>query len=94
MIRQLSPVADYFVVNISSPNTPGLRNLQQKKKLKEIISQVQKTMKDIHNDNSKHGSTITKRRREKIPLLVKIAPDLDGTVQYDIKLTLRVFSHK
>ena len=38
--EQLYPVVDYFVVNVSSPNTPGLRELQDKKPLLEILSKL------------------------------------------------------
>ncbi len=51
---------DYFVMNISSPNTPGLRDLQQKDALKNLIEPVQ-------NLNKKLGDK---------PLFIKIAPDL------------------
>jgi dihydroorotate dehydrogenase len=54
-------VADYFVVNVSSPNTPGLRALQGKEALMQILGRVQ----DI-NTGSAHPK----------PLLLKIAPDL------------------
>lgn len=53
--------ADYFVVNVSSPNTPGLRALQEKDSLKKILENLQ-------NIN-------TAKERSK-PLLLKIAPDL------------------
>lgn len=52
---------DYFVVNVSSPNTPGLRELQEKESLKRILSNLQ---------NINHGKLFPK------PLLLKIAPDL------------------
>lgn len=52
---------DYFVVNVSSPNTPGLRELQEKDSLKKILSQLQ---------NQNQGKNKPK------PLLLKIAPDL------------------
>lgn len=52
---------DYFVVNVSSPNTPGLRELQEKDSLKKILSQLQ---------NQNQGKANPK------PLLLKIAPDL------------------
>jgi dihydroorotate dehydrogenase len=52
---------DYFVVNVSSPNTPGLRELQEKDSLKKILSQLQ---------HQNHGKAQPK------PLLLKIAPDL------------------
>lgn len=58
---ELFDCVDYFVVNVSSPNTPGLRALQEKSSLKKILSQLQ---------NINHGRINTK------PLLLKIAPDL------------------
>jgi dihydroorotate dehydrogenase len=60
--RLLSPYADYLVVNVSSPNTPGLRNLQAVEKLEPILAAVRATADDV---TSAH-----------LPLLVKIAPDL------------------
>jgi dihydroorotate dehydrogenase len=60
---------DYFVVNVSSPNTPGLRNLQHKEPLSELLSRLQET------NNSK------KYRK---PILLKIAPDLSEAQLDDI----------
>lgn len=62
--RLLSPYADYLVVNVSSPNTPGLRNLQAVEKLQPLLEHVRRT-----------ADAATPERR--VPLLVKIAPDLD-----------------
>jgi dihydroorotate dehydrogenase len=59
--RLLAPYADYLVVNVSSPNTPGLRNLQAVEKLEPILTSVQRI------------AVLDDRR---VPLLVKIAPDL------------------
>lgn len=58
---QLFDEVDYFVVNVSSPNTPGLRELQEKDSLKKILSELQ--------DRN------TAKEKPK-PLLLKIAPDL------------------
>ncbi|MDB5245774.1 MAG: quinone-dependent dihydroorotate dehydrogenase [Segetibacter sp.] len=60
-LNELFDCVDYFVVNVSSPNTPGLRELQEKASLKKILSQLQ---------NINQGRINTK------PLLLKIAPDL------------------
>ncbi len=60
--RLLGPLADYLVVNVSSPNTPGLRNLQAVDLLRPLLAAVKAEL-----------ATISPRR----PLLVKIAPDLD-----------------
>src|SRR5690606_30335990 len=58
---ELAPLADYLVVNVSSPNTPGLRDLQAVSKLRPLLTAV------------KEVCDSTPRRT---PLLVKIAPDL------------------
>jgi dihydroorotate dehydrogenase len=60
--RLLAPHADYLVVNVSSPNTPGLRDLQAVEKLEPLLSAVRS-----------QADAVTERR---VPLLVKIAPDL------------------
>jgi len=62
--RELAPYADYLVVNVSSPNTPGLRALQSIESLKEIL---------LATRAGADEATVGQR---KVPLLVKIAPDL------------------
>lgn len=61
LIERASPMADYITVNISSPNTPGLRDLQKS----EAITKLLKDVLEIRD---------AQKRRP--PLLVKIAPDL------------------
>ncbi|HEY4952590.1 MAG TPA: quinone-dependent dihydroorotate dehydrogenase [Verrucomicrobiae bacterium] len=63
--RALRDLADFFVVNVSSPNTPGLRQLQDKSALDEILAAIQEQNKSQTPDS-----------RPKIPILVKVAPDL------------------
>ena len=64
--RAVSDVADYLVVNVSSPNTPGLRDLQSVEALRPLLTAVR-------------GAALASGRH--VPLLVKIAPDLaDGDV--------------
>lgn len=58
----LAAAADYMVVNVSSPNTPGLRNLQSVRRLRPLLTAVREAL----------DGTSTRR----VPLLVKIAPDL------------------
>ena len=62
--RELYDCVDYFVVNVSSPNTPGLRELQEKDSLRKILSHLQTI------GSQQLGSGTPK------PLLLKIAPDL------------------
>lgn len=74
--KELHPYVDYFVVNVSSPNTPGLRELQEKESLRKILSHLQ---------------TINATQTYPKPLLLKIAPDLT-TEQIDdvIDLALEI----
>lgn len=67
--NELFDVVDYFVVNVSSPNTPGLRALQEKHALLEILQKLQD-----HNQSRKNPK----------PLLLKIAPDLTTEQLMDI----------
>ncbi len=65
---------DYFVVNVSSPNTPGLRELQDKEPLTALLKQLKK-------ENARLAST--KKVKER-PILLKIAPDLNEPQLLDI----------
>ncbi|KLU10482.1 quinone-dependent dihydroorotate dehydrogenase [Kocuria sp. SM24M-10] len=60
--RTLAPLADYLVVNVSSPNTPGLRRLQDIESLRPLLSAV--------------GAAADEAAARHVPLLAKIAPDL------------------
>ncbi len=60
--EKIFPYVDYFVINVSSPNTPGLRQLQEKEPLDKLLGRLQ----ILNNQNSKPK-----------PLLLKIAPDLN-----------------
>ncbi|XP_024274561.1 dihydroorotate dehydrogenase (quinone), mitochondrial [Oncorhynchus tshawytscha] len=70
-VRTLGPLADYLVVNVSSPNTPGLRDLQGKGELRQLLYKVLK-----ERDALQGGS--------RPPVLVKIAPDLTAQDKQDI----------
>jgi dihydroorotate dehydrogenase len=59
--RLLFPYVDYFAVNVSSPNTPGLRQLQEKEPLEQILFHLQALNKELGGK----------------PILLKIAPDLN-----------------
>jgi dihydroorotate dehydrogenase len=70
---KLAPLADYVTVNVSSPNTPGLRGLQNRDELTALLA------------------SLTEERTKlslRIPLLLKIAPDLDGNALDDIAAVL------
>src|ERR1035437_7321229 len=67
--KELFDYVDYFVVNVTSPNTPGLRALQQKDSLRKILSHLQNL-----NFNKEHPK----------PVLLKISPDLNESEIDDI----------
>lgn len=66
---RLHEVVDYFVVNVSSPNTPGLRALQEKEPLMDLLKTLEKR---------------NQQNRVKRPILLKIAPDLTNEQLDDI----------
>ncbi len=67
-VKTLGPVADYLVINVSSPNTPGLRALQDRATLEELLRAVLAARDEIGGP----------------PLLLKIAPDLTQADREDI----------
>jgi dihydroorotate dehydrogenase len=66
-LRAVYATADYVTINISSPNTPGLRDLQEASSLEKLLTELvdaRETLRGVHG--------------KPVPLLVKIAPDLEG----------------
>ncbi len=64
-LRRLWPLADYFTANISSPNTPGLRDLQARAALDELLGRLAEARREL---------AVTSGQK---PLFLKVAPDLD-----------------
>ncbi|HEY0489887.1 MAG TPA: dihydroorotate dehydrogenase (quinone), partial [Telluria sp.] len=77
-MERVYPLADYITVNISSPNTAGLRELQEEQSLRRLIT-ILRDMQELLG--AKHG--------KRIPMLVKIAPDLSDS---DIDAAARVLA--
>ncbi len=75
LIKMLAPMADYLTINISSPNTPGLRDLQKREPLLELLAAVKDERKKACGD---HPPAV----------LVKLAPDLDEEQQAELAATL------
>jgi len=73
----LADHADYLVINVSSPNTPGLRLLQDEDRLRELLAAL----------TAANRSRAAQPGRKRVPLLLKIAPDLDFW-QIDAVLTV------
>jgi dihydroorotate dehydrogenase len=71
LIRMLAPMADYLTINISSPNTPGLRDLQSREPLLELMAAVMDERKKSCGDHPP-------------PVLLKLAPDLDEARQEEL----------
>jgi dihydroorotate dehydrogenase len=72
LIETFAPVASYFTVNVSSPNTPGLRNLQQAEALDDLLAKVIDARERVRQNA---GDS---------PVLLKIAPDLSLTELDDV----------
>jgi dihydroorotate dehydrogenase len=68
-LKTLDPYVDYFVVNVSSPNTPGLRALQEKEPLRKLMGDVK---------------ALSRQQPKPKPVLLKIAPDLTNEQLDDI----------
>ncbi|GAB1407918.1 quinone-dependent dihydroorotate dehydrogenase [Thermomonas brevis] len=75
-LRKVYPLADYVTVNISSPNTAGLRELQEEQALRRLVGTLREEQELLA---SRHG--------RRVPVLVKIAPDLSDS---DIDAASRV----
>lgn len=74
---RFSGIADYFTLNVSSPNTPGLRDLQAARALDDLLA---RTLEVRDQAAARHGRT---------PILLKIAPDLDLGSLDEVVLTAR-----
>jgi dihydroorotate dehydrogenase len=72
-LTRLYPYADYITINISSPNTQGLRALQKREQLTQLLSTLVATR-----------SALCDQHKKRVPLLLKIAPDLDDADLEDI----------
>lgn len=75
LVRALGPYADYLTVNISSPNTPGLRNLQARENLIPLLGRIMEERAKSCGSNAP-------------PLLVKLAPDLTDDQLKDVAACL------
>ncbi len=72
LLRKLYGNSDYITINISSPNTPGLRNLQSKQELDDLLGVIMPERDRLAKSN------------KKIPILVKISPDTDSVQREEI----------
>jgi dihydroorotate dehydrogenase len=75
-MERVYPLADYITVNISSPNTAGLRELQEEQALRRLIGALREAQERL---GAQHG--------KRVPMLVKVAPDLSDD---DIEAAARV----
>ncbi len=77
-LSRVYPLADYITVNISSPNTAGLRELQEEQALRRLVGTLREEQERL---GAKHG--------KRVPMLVKVAPDLSES---DIDAAARVLA--
>lgn len=80
-IRQLGPYADYIVINISSPNTPGLQGLQKHDPIRRLLNATRQE-RDALPPQSRDSRGVVEGKD--LPLLVKISPDLSPEEMEDI----------
>ncbi|YAL82617.1 quinone-dependent dihydroorotate dehydrogenase [Dermacoccaceae bacterium W4C1] len=73
-VRALDGLADYLAVNVSSPNTPGLRGLQDREPLAELLAAI----------TSEAAHLAARRGVDPVPVFVKVAPDLDDAALDDV----------
>mmetsp|Transcript_14667 Transcript_14667/g.13171 ORF Transcript_14667/g.13171 Transcript_14667/m.13171 type:complete len:461 (-) Transcript_14667:84-1466(-) len=90
-IENFTEYADYLVINISSPNTPGLRDLQKREIIHNLLSKVKITRDNTHNEIFKKSpmGDCVKCKPPPPPLLVKIAPDLNDSEIEDIAFVVK-----
>lgn len=89
------PVADYIAVNVSSPNTPNLRELQKADALEELLGALQKRNKELSEGSDGVSPAVAEasrlRHSKNKPLLVKIAPDLtESEIESIVDICLRL----
>jgi dihydroorotate dehydrogenase len=78
LTRRLRQFADAIVVNLSSPNTPGLREWQAPERMRAIVEAVRAAMPSVTPPPATSAASPTKTTEaRRLPLLIKIAPDLD-----------------
>jgi dihydroorotate dehydrogenase len=71
-LDRLGPLADYVAINVSSPNTPELRDLQRRERLEPLLAAL-----------ARRRDGIARRRGRPLPLFVKLSPDLDDVALDD-----------
>ena len=77
-LRSLFDLADYFTINISSPNTAGLRDLQ-------LDDQLERTLRSVVTERDR----LIADRERPVPIFVKISPDLDAAGSRELALRIR-----
>ncbi|MDQ3906869.1 MAG: quinone-dependent dihydroorotate dehydrogenase [Acidobacteriota bacterium] len=82
--------ADYVAVNVSSPNTPGLRELQRADALASLLGAIQQRNREAAGGDPDATESAAARREKVVPLLVKIAPDLgEGELELIVDVARR-----
>jgi dihydroorotate dehydrogenase len=77
-LRKVYSSADYVTINISSPNTPGLRTLQFGESLNQLLAALKQEQKTLHQQHGRY-----------VPMAVKVAPDLN---EYEVQQLAHAFS--
>jgi len=78
-VEAFADIASYFTINVSSPNTPGLRDLQSREALDHLLTRITLARDDAASLKGK-----------RVPLLLKIAPDMDEAALVDVTEMARI----
>lgn len=89
-IAAVYPVCHYITINVSSPNTPGLRGLQNKTALQDLLSRCEAAQKTAQSALRVDQADDTEGRK---PVFLKLAPDLDDAALADIISVVRKEGH-
>jgi len=80
-LRKVYEYADYITINISSPNTPGLRNLQFGETLRQLLEALKDQQQQLAREHERY-----------VPLLVKVAPDMDDSAIESVAATFMEYA--
>ncbi|MGL4173408.1 MAG: quinone-dependent dihydroorotate dehydrogenase [Actinomycetota bacterium] len=78
-LRRVNQYADYIAINVSSPNTPGLRSLQDPQALRDLLDALVATAQELASARQSRSGA-----QQPVPLLVKVAPDLSDEAIVDV----------
>ncbi|KAK1937605.1 dihydroorotate dehydrogenase [Babesia divergens] len=84
VVKEVAPYSDYIAINVSSPNTPNLRDNQRREPLIALVKAVKETMLKVKNELANSGQHFTNTTKRAPLLFIKISPDVTRKELEDI----------